>query len=208
MYRPPHFREDDPARLDAFVAAHPLATLVAVVEGSPVANHVPLLLQRGADGRAVLRGHVARANDLWRLMPAGAAVLAIFQGADAYVTPAWYAAKQATGEVVPTWNYAVVHAHGAIRFFDDRERLHALVGTLTDEHERMRSAPWAVDDAPAAYVERMLSGIVGVEIDVARYEGKFKASQNRAADDRARIDAGLAADGRDASARAELVRER
>lgn len=208
MYRPPHFREDDPARLDALVTAHPLATLVANADGGLVANHVPLLLTRDDAGRRVFRGHVARANELWRALPPDAPVLAIFQGAESYVTPAWYAAKAVTGEVVPTWNYAVVHAHGTIRFFDDRERLHALVSRLTNEHERPRAQPWAVDDAPAPYVERMLSGIVGLEIEVARYEGKFKASQNRSAEDRARIDAGFAADGRGPEERSELVQTR
>lgn len=207
VYRPPHFREDDPARLDAVVRAHPLATLVAHVDGALVANHLPLQLVRDA-GRAVLRGHVARANDVWRLLAPGAPVLAIFQGADGYVTPSWYEAKTTTGEVVPTWNYAVVHAHGTIRFYDDRERLHALVRALTDERERSRATPWAVDDAPVAYVERMISGIVGLEIDVVRYEGKFKSSQNRSAEDRQRVDAGFEQDGRGAEERRELVRSR
>jgi transcriptional regulator len=208
MYRPPHFREDDPERLDAFVSAHPLATLVAHVAGGLVANHVPLLMVRDEAGRRVLRGHVARANELWRALSADAPVLAIFQGAESYVTPAWYAAKAATGEVVPTWNYAVVHAHGTIRFFDERDRLHALVSSLTDEHERPRTQPWAVDDAPTPYVDRMLSAIVGLEIEVTRYEGKFKASQNRTAEDRARIASGLEADGRSDDERAELVQSK
>ncbi|MCZ8130901.1 MAG: FMN-binding negative transcriptional regulator [Steroidobacteraceae bacterium] len=207
MYRPPHFREDDPVRLEQFVARHPLACVVAQVEGVLTANHLPLQLVHGDAGERVLRGHVARANELWRLLPAESAVLAVFTGADAYVTPAWYAAKSTTGEVVPTWNYAVVHAHGTVRFEHDPVRLRALVEGLTDQHESRRAAPWQVSDAPGRYVDRMLSGIVGIEIVVTRLEGKFKSSQNRSDDDRRRIEAELAAAGMPHESRAELVRK-
>jgi transcriptional regulator len=206
MYRPPHFRDDDAARLEAFVRTHPLAALVATSQGGLVGNHLPLQLVAEGSGQRFLRGHIARANELWRVLPDGSAVLAIFSGADRYITPAWYATKAVTGEVVPTWNYAVVHAHGAIRFVHDRDWLLQVVGGLTDEHERTRDNPWQVGDAPGPYVERMLSGIVGVEIAVSRLEGKFKASQNRTADDRRRIDAGLRDEGLAANERAELVR--
>jgi transcriptional regulator len=206
MYRPAHFREDRPELLEAFVAAHPLGALVLATPGGLVANHIPMLLVRDAAGHAVLRGHVARANELWRVVAAGAPALVLFGGAQHYVTPSWYPSKRATGEVVPTWNYAVVHAHGPIRFIADRDWLLTLVGTLTDRNERQRIAPWRVADAPAAYLERMLGAIVGFEIAVERLEGKFKASQNRTAEDRAGVATGLAADGVGAPERDELVR--
>lgn len=206
MYTPPHFREDDPAAVARFLASHPLACIVAHVAGELVANHVPLVLRSRADGGRILSGHIARANDLWRSLPDGSAVLAVFAGADRYVTPAWYEAKATTGEVVPTWNYAVVHVHGRVTFFHEPERLRALVDVLTAEHEAPRAEPWAVADAPAAYVDRMLRGIVGLEIEITRVEGKFKSSQNRSAEDRRRIDAGLAAADVPAADREELVR--
>ena len=206
MYRPAHFREDRPELLEAFVAAHPLGTLVVASADGLVANHIPMLLERDADGHHVLRGHVARANELWRVVAPGTPVLVIFGGAQRYVTPSWYPSKRATGEVVPTWNYTVVHAHGPIRFIEERDWLLALVGTLTERNERERVAPWRVTDAPAAYLERMLRAIVGFEIAVGRLEGKFKASQNRTAEDRAGVAAGLAADGVGAAERDELVR--
>ena len=206
MYLPAHFREDRPERLEAFVAAHPLGALVVATPHGLEANHIPMLLGRDAAGRSVLRGHVARANELWRRAVEGTPALVIFGGAQRYITPSWYPSKRVTGEVVPTWNYAVVHAHGPIRFIHDHDWLLALVSTLTELNERPRAAPWRVTDAPAAYLECMLRAIVGFEIAVERLEGKFKASQNRTAEDRAGVAAGLAADGVDAAERDELVR--
>lgn len=206
MYRPPHFSEDDPEKLRAFITRHPFACVVAHANGELAANHLPLQVVAGANGGCVLKGHIARANDLWQQLTDGADVLAIFTGADAYITPSWYAAKATTGEVVPTWNYAVVHAHGTVRFEHDRARLRELVGELTDQHEASRRDRWSVADAPDRYVERMLSGIVGIEIAVTRLEGKFKASQNRSAEDRARVRDGLTEAGAPPAARDELVR--
>jgi transcriptional regulator len=207
MYRPAHFKEDNTDVLDAFVTAHPLGALVAATGAGLVGNHMPMMLTRTAAGPR-LHGHIARANDLWRTVPSGAHVLVMFGGADHYITPSWYPTKQATGQVVPTWNYSVVHAHGAIRFFEDRDELHALVDVLTNRHESQRDQPWTVSDAPAPYIEGMLRAIVGFEIVVDRLEGKFKASQNRDAADRAGVGSGLAADGVSDAARNELIRSR
>jgi transcriptional regulator len=121
--------------------------------------------------------------------------LAIFQGPSAYVSPAWYAAKAEHGRVVPTWNYEAVHVRGRLRWFDDPAGLLDVVQRLTDRFEAGRAAPWSVADAPADYVERLMAGIVGVELTVTAIEGKRKLSQNRPAGDRARIVAGLAAEG-------------
>ncbi len=206
MYRPAQFKEDDVDVLDAFVTAHPLGALVVATEAGLVGNHMPMMLTRTAAGAARLHGHIARANDLWRTVPPATRVLVMFGGADRYITPSWYATKQATGQVVPTWNYSVVHAHGAIRFFDGRDELHALVDVLTNRHEAARAQPWTVSDAPAHYVEGMLRAIVGFEITVDRLEGKFKASQNRDAADRAGVASGLAADGVGDAALGELIR--
>jgi len=207
MYRPAQFREDDPSVLDAFVTAHPLGALVTSGADGLIANHIPMQLTRTADG-VRLRGHIARANDLWKTVAPASRVVVLFGGAQRYITPSWYPTKQATGEVVPTWNYCVVHAHGAIRFFDDREELHALVTVLTDHHEASRKRPWAVGDAPAPYIDGMLRAIVGFDIAVDRLEGKFKASQNRNPADRDGVAQGMLADGVDTATREELVRQR
>lgn len=206
MYRPPLFRDDDPERLAAFAAAHPFATVVATTPDGLAANHVPMLLDRDAGG-LVLLGHIARGNDLWRRLPPDAPVLAIFMGADHYVTPSWYATKQKSGEVVPTWNYAVVHAHGRLRFFDDPATAERIVTRLTEAHEHDRAEPWAVADAPRPYIDGLLKAIVCFEIRVERLEGKFKSSQNRDAADRAGVRVGLGAEGIQDAARSELVRD-
>jgi len=152
-----------------------------------------------------LRGHVARANPVWR-HAAGQEVLAIFHGPQTYVTPSWYPSKHETGQVVPTWNYAVVHAHGVLRVHDDREWLRTLVTRLTDRQESAMAQPWRVDDAPAEYLERMLGAIVGIEIPVTRLDGKWKVSQNRNDADRDGVAEGLSLqEGADAQAMAALV---
>ena len=189
MYLPKHFEQQDPAELTRLMREHPLATLVSWQDGAPTADHVPLEYNAATQ---TLRGHVARANPLWKL--AGQPVLAVFTGPQAYVTPSWYPSKAQTHKVVPTWNYAVVHAHGVLKAVEEAPWLHALVSGLTGHHESARPAPWAVADAPDDYVQQMLRAIVGIEIPVDRLVGKWKISQNRSAEDRDGVARGLAAD--------------
>lgn len=200
MYSPAGFRVEDAEELHALVRARPLATLVVTTPDGLVANHVPMLLAAGTDGAVVLRGHVARANPLWRHAADGCAALAVFHGPQAYVSPGWYPSKREDGRVVPTWNYAVVHAHGTLRAVDDPAWIHALVTALTDTHEAGRPAPWAVADAPAEFTARMVAAVVGIELRVNRLEGKWKMSQNRPGPDRAGVVAGLQAEGGPAGA--------
>jgi transcriptional regulator len=206
MYQPRHFAQHDPAALRALMAAHPLATLVHAGGGDGfTADHVPLIFEPAPEGAAhagVLKGHVARANPLWR-QAAGQRVLAVFNGPQAYVSPGWYPSKADTHKVVPTWNYAVVHAHGTLEAHDDPAWLHAFVTTLTQAHEAGRTPPWAVSDAPADYVQQMLRAIVGIQITVTALEGKWKVSQNRGTEDRAGVADGVEAE---SPAMAALVR--
>jgi transcriptional regulator len=212
MYLPAHFREDRVPVLHQLIRDHPLATLVTLGPEGLAADHIPMEIEPGGE-LGVLRGHVARGNPVWRTAPLADA-LAIFQTAQGYVTPAWYRTKAESGKVVPTWNYVVVHAAGPLRAIDDPAWLRAFVTRLTDHHEARRrdldgtSEPWRVTDAPDDYVERMLGGIVGIEIPLARLEGKWKMSQNRVAEDREAVVAGLRAAGDPASlALAELVED-
>lgn len=191
MYLPKHFRAPDAAAMHALMRSCPLACVVIHDGAALLANHIPLELD-AADGRATtLRGHVARANPLWRELGAGRAALAVFGGADHYVSPGWYPSKQVDGRVVPTWNYRVVHAHGVLRAVEDAEWLRGLVTRLTDRHERDMPRPWQVSDAPEDFVDRMLAAVVGVELVVGRLEGKWKLSQNQPAANRAGVVAGL-----------------
>jgi transcriptional regulator len=207
MYLPKHFEQQDAAAMAALLQLHPLATLAWQGGDGLSAEHLPLLWERGpAHGpHGTLRGHVARANPVWR-EAAGTDVLAVFQGPQAYITPSWYPSKAATAKVVPTWNYAVVHAHGRLRVTEDAAWLRALVGRLTDTHEASRAHRWQVGDAPDDYIEQMLRAIVGIEIELTRLQGKWKVSQNRSAADRAGVAAGLGTlEADDARAMARLV---
>ncbi len=185
--------------MHALILAYPLATLITCAEGVLEANHLPLLMDPQPSPHGTLRGHVARANPLWRQSHAEREALVVFQGPQTYVTPSWYATKRETGKVVPTWNYAVVHASGPLLIRDDPVWLRDLVSRLTAQQESPRPQPWQITDAPADYLEQMLSAIVGIEIPITRLVGKWKVSQNRSVADREGVIAGLRGRG-DASA--------
>ena len=187
MYIPDHFREDRPEVLHDAMRRIGFATLVT--QGLD-ANHLPMLLEGN-----VLRGHVARANPVWKGGVGEA--LAVFLGSHAYVSPNWYPGKAATGKAVPTWNYIAVHARGTIHWIEDAEWLRANVGALSAEHEAGRDQPWKIEDAPASYIEGMLRAIVGFELRIETLAGKWKLSQNRDEADRAGVREGLLRDGQD-----------
>ncbi len=192
MYVPPLFKQEDPRVLHDAIRQSGLATLVTFGPDGMEASHVPILLDPEPAPYGTLHGHIARSNPQWQRAAAGVHALAIFLGPDAYISPSWYATKQETGKVVPTWNYVAIHVYGPVRFFDDADRLLALVTKLTETHETRRAAPWAVTDAPEDYIRRQLNAIIGFEIPIARLEGKWKMSQNRPAQDRVGMVEGLA----------------
>ncbi|HUG23555.1 FMN-binding negative transcriptional regulator [Piscinibacter sp.] len=200
MYVPKHFEETDAAVLHRLIESQPLGAWVTTGADGLEANHLPFMLdpQRGPHGTLV--GHVARANPAWRSFTAGAECVVIFQGPQAYVSPSWYPSKDAHGKVVPTWNYAVVHAHGVPRAIEDPAWLLALVDRLSRRHEAAQRVPWKVTDAPPGYIEGMLAAIVGIEIPISRIAGKWKVSQNRPEADRLGVVAGLRSKGEDTMA--------
>ena len=171
MYLPKHFEEARVEVLHDLIRAFPLGTLVTLTAGGLDANHIPFEVDPEPSPFGTLRGHVARANPVWRGISAGAEALVIFQGPDTYISPSWYETKAETGKVVPTWNYVVVHAHGVPRFIDDRAWLRAFVTRLTERHEAGRQTPWKVTDAPAEYIDAQLGAIIGLEIPIARLVG-------------------------------------
>ncbi|MGI9384145.1 MAG: FMN-binding negative transcriptional regulator [Methyloligellaceae bacterium] len=191
MYVPPHFREERADVLHDLIRTHSLATLVTLGTDGLTASHIPMLIDPEPEPFGTLKGHFARANPHWQEISSEVEALAVFSGPQAYVTPSWYRTKQETGRVVPTWNYAVVHAYGPLETYTDPERLLALITLLTDHHERDLAEPWAVADAPDDFVQRQLRAIVGIEIPIARLEGKWKVSQNRNAADREGVVKGL-----------------
>jgi transcriptional regulator len=191
MYTPKAFEVTDLALLHAAMKQSELATLVTITTQGLVATHLPLLLDETKGEFGTLTGHVSRANLQWRETDTNAEALIIFLGLDTYVTPNWYPAKQETGRVVPTWNYAAIHAYGRLTFYEDPEWLRNMVTELTKRHEASFPAPWQVTDAPAVYIDSQLKAIVGFEFRILRLEGKQKFNQNRAAEDRLGVIEGL-----------------
>jgi transcriptional regulator len=179
LYLPAHFNETRPDVMRALMRSRPLSTLVTQCESGLVANHVPVQTLDEPAPLGCIRGHIARANPLWREYRADTQALAIFQGPQVYVSPSFYPSKAKTGEVVPTWNYAVVHASGTLRFIQDTAWLRDFVAGLTTTHEQPRAMPWKIDDAPAPYIDKMLGLIVGFEFSITALSGKWKVGQNR-----------------------------
>lgn len=182
MYIPKDFAESDRPTLHAFMRQHGFAALVTQHDGVPLASHLPLLLDSGIGTHGALLGHMARANPHWQDLAAGAEVLVMFQGAHAYVSPAWY---EPNAMAVPTWNFSAVHAYGRARILSETE-LENTLRQLTDEHEKSLPLPWQLE-LTQAMRERMLTAIVGFEITLNRIEGKFKLSQNRSAQDQRNV---------------------
>jgi transcriptional regulator len=191
MYTPAHFEETRIEVIHQLIREQPLATVVTLGASGLTANHIPLELDPEPQPFGLLRGHVARANPMWRDFSSDAGALVIFQGPQIYITPSWYETKKETGKVVPTWNYAVAHASGGLRIIEDREWLRRFVTHLTSRFEADRPAPWKVSDAPEEFIEKQLEGIVGIEIPIVKLVGKWKVSQNRPQRDREGVVEGL-----------------
>jgi transcriptional regulator len=189
MYVPGHFAADEEL-LGELLRNHGAADLVTQTDDGLVATMLPFVYVPEAGEHGALHGHVARNNDQWK-RPARGESLVIVRGPDAYITPSWYASKAEHGRVVPTWNYVTAHVYGQLVVHDDAEWKEDLVRRLTTKHEAKREHPWAVDDAPRAYVEGQLRAIVGVELLISRIEAKAKLSQNRPAADIDGVIAGL-----------------
>jgi transcriptional regulator len=191
VYLPAHFEEQRPEAMHGLIRAHPLGTIVHIGAGGLTANHIPFLIEPARGPHGTLIAHVARNNDLWREVTPGAESLVVFQAADAYISPNWYATKRETHEVVPTYNYAVVHAYGEVQVHDDEKWVRGVIGKLTKAMEALQPAPWKMADAPRDYLTMMVGNIVGIEIEITRIIGKTKLSQNRVLADRAGAIAGL-----------------
>jgi transcriptional regulator len=187
MYVPRHFREDDTEAAVAMARSAGFGHLVVAGRDGPTSTPIPFLI---SDDGGQVRAHLARPNSIWKLAPCEA--LLIVPGSDNYISPSWYPSKAEHGKVVPTWNYEVVHLHGRLVAHDDAEWTAGMVRDLTDLHEGALPAPWSVDDAPPDYIEQLMGGIVGIELEVSRIEAKRKLSQNRSDADRAGIAAALA----------------
>jgi transcriptional regulator len=213
MYQPPHFREDRIEVQHGLIRSHPLGLLITAGPGGLQANAIPFLVYSDLAAKdfaphGTLRAHMARGNPQWRELAAAGECLVVFQGPQQYITPSWYPTKQEHGKVVPTWNYVTVHAWGAPQVIEDSGWLRRQIEDLTNLNEGALPKPWKVDDAPEQYLASQMKGIIGIEIPIARIEGKWKVSQNRPEVDRAGVVAGLREGGEPSAVMAALVAER
>ena len=191
MYQPEHYRVEDVTQMHALMRARPFAALISHGSNGLYATHLPTVLKdEGAYG--MVECHLARANPHWKELAESNEALMIFQGAEGYITPNWYPSKAEGGKVVPTWNFAAVHAYGRPEVVNDADWLRRHVTELTAQQERDQPRPWAPSDAPASFIDTMLRGIVGFRFAITRLEGKWKMSQNRSPKDREGVVKGLA----------------
>ncbi|AVP56514.1 FMN-binding negative transcriptional regulator [Pulveribacter suum] len=204
MYTPAAFAEDRPEALHGLIRAHPLGVLCRQGPQGLDAEHLPFLLDAERGPHGTLVAHVARANALWREVPAGGelAALVVFRGVAGYISPNWYPSKHEAHRAVPTWNYEAVHVHGQLTVHDDERHVRSVVARLTRQHEAGEPRPWKMGDAPREYLDEMLRAIVGIEVRITRIEGKRKLSQNRTAPDRQGAIDALHGRGQDALAQA------
>lgn len=195
LYTPSHFAAVDRAAIARLMHDHPFATLITPALPEPLVSHVPLLFIPGSEPHGMLVGHVARANPHWQHAAHGESI-ALFHGPHAYVSPAWY---EHPAKMVPTWNYAAVHAHGVLELIDEPEDKRHVLDALAHRFEHSRPAPWYFDMPPRER-DAMVGAIVAFRMRIRRLDAKFKLSQNRSDEDRGRVVDGLQAEGHPAAA--------
>jgi transcriptional regulator len=177
LYIPDAYRKDDIEDLLALIEAHPLGSIVTFRDELD-ANHIPFIVDRAPSGIKLI-AHVSRNNTLWKEAVPGERILVIFHGAQGYISPNWYPGKQHNENQVPTWNFQVAHVHGTLSVIDDERFVRGVVARLTTKNEALQPHPWKMTDSETTYIDRELKGVVGIEVQVNRLEGKFKLSQNR-----------------------------
>lgn len=190
MYCPSHFHEDRPDVLAELIKQFPLATVVRNGADGMTADHLPVMFKPSDQGFGKLVGHVAKGNSLWQVSSQDE-LLVVFQGPSTYISPNWYASKRESGNVVPTWNYVVVHACCTLSAIQEHADILAIITELTDQHEAAQERPWKITDAPAEFTAKLLSNIVGISLEINRWHGKWKVSQNQPAANQESVIQGL-----------------
>lgn len=190
MYSPLQFKVEDSKAIVELIAQYPLAAVVRMQGGHLVADHIPLMHIADTKTHGRLIGHVARNNCIWHTTP-NQEVLAVFQGPSVYISPNWYATKQEGGRVVPTWNYAVVHARCTLKAIEEPAAILDIITQLTEHQEANQPNPWRVADAPETFTEKLLDHIVGIELTIEEWNGKWKVSQNQPQQNRDSVQASL-----------------
>ncbi len=204
MYCPAHFQENRLTEIISLIEQFPLASMICNSPSGLVADHIPLMYEGEPGTSGNLIGHVAKNNPLWQLS-ADQELLVIFQGPSTYISPNWYATKSEAGKVVPTWNYAVVHAYCTLEAIHDSQQVLQIISELTDQHEASQQHPWRVADAPSEFTDRLVGNIVGIKLKINRIQGKWKVSQNQPQQNQESVVQGLLAEGSDAQTQMALL---
>ncbi|MDG1897406.1 MAG: FMN-binding negative transcriptional regulator [Fuerstiella sp.] len=186
MYTPSSFAVDDLETLHNFIRAHSFGILTSVQDTTPLASHLPLLLERETGPHGTLVGHMAKANPQWKTA-ADTEVLIIFHGPHAYISPSWFGDTN----VVPTWNYTAVHVHGILKMETDPARVHDIVKRYVDHYETGMPTPWKLESEEDAFVSQLVESIVGFTITIDRIEGKAKLNQNHSTERQQNVVHGL-----------------
>lgn len=192
MYIPSTFKEVDENKLYDFIQTYPLGTLITSAKPTIDADHIPFYLQTGENQQVTLQSHIAKTNPLWKHCDDGQEILLIFHGPNAFVSPNFYPSKKATGKVVPTWNYSVVHVRGYLYFKHDTSWIWQQIKRISDFHELSQRTPWSVSDAPERFIEKLVKAVVGLEVVIEDIVGNFKLSQDKTDADYSGVVNGLA----------------
>ena len=206
MHVPKKFEQNDLTQFTDLINNYPFATLITNSELGLEANHIPFILDQ-SNGKNILQGHIAKVNSLWKNLKDKSEVLVVFHGPNCYISPNYYPTKKETGKVVPTWNYVAVHVKGVLSYVHDEDWKLDLLNDLTTQHEAGQVIPWSILDAPEEYIQKMLSAIVGLEVDITSITGQWKLSQNQPDVNRLGVVAGLSLENGSHQAIAELVQE-
>ena len=206
MHVPKQFEQNDLTEFTDLINNYPFATLITNSDLGLEANHIPFILDQ-SNGKNILQGHIAKVNSLWKNLKDKSEVLVVFHGPNCYISPNYYPTKKETGKVVPTWNYVAVHVKGVLSYVHDEGWKLDLLNDLTTQHEAGQVIPWSISDAPEEYIQKMLSAIVGLEVDIASITGQWKLSQNQPDVNRLGVVAGLSLENESHQAIAELVKE-
>ena len=191
MHIPSVFTEDNFDSIIDFIAAKPLATLIAQTKNGIEACHIPLFWYDDNSQHGCLYGHFGRKNSIYLDVLPNTSWLIIFQDTGHYISPNWYPSKAKTKKEVPTWNYQSIHIQSKIEMLEDPDTLKWILETMTAQQEIVSENPWSLEDAPTAYIDAMCRGIIGFRLTIYSIQAQFKLSQNKTTENIAGVINGL-----------------
>ena len=175
-YPPPHHQEANFENVITTIKTFPLATLISIKEERPLITHLPLLYESDS-GYGKLIGHLDKSNPQIESLRDNQKCTILFHGPDTYISPSIYTTTQ-----LPTWNYIKVHLEGTVKRIEENEKVKESIMQLTSFLEGEDPKYVLKKDNPR--MEAFINYIVGFEIKITQWEGKFKLSQDKISKDR------------------------